>query len=104
VVRPGKIAVIKERYHVHVDTVEEACLVDGHVDGMVSGLEQEIGLFRGFDPYGQEDGTAAGCADTEIAAPFPDIIDHFGNDGDFTQAGTVTGAGEHVASIIGSRN
>jgi hypothetical protein len=101
---PGIIAVVEERNHVQVDAVEEPCLVDGHVDGMVPGLEQEVGLFRGLDPDRQEDRSAAGCADTKIAVPFPDIFQDFGNDGDFACAGTVAGSGKHVASIIGSKD
>jgi len=99
---PGKIAVVKERYHVHMDAVKKPCLVDRYIDGMVTRLEQEVGLFRGFNPYGQEDRSAAGSTDTKITVPLVDIFNHFRNDGDFTQTCAVMRMGKHVATIIGS--
>jgi hypothetical protein len=85
-----------------MDTVEKPCLVDGYIDGMVTRLEQEVGLFRGFNPYGQEDRSAAGSTDTKITVALIDIFNHFRNDGDFAKPGAVMRMGKHVASIIGS--
>lgn len=99
---PVKFIVVKERYHVHMDAVKKPGLVDRYIDGMVTRLEQEIGLFRGFDPNRQEDRPAAGGADTKITVPLVDIINHFRNNGDFTQTCAVMRMGKHVASIIGS--
>jgi hypothetical protein len=104
VFRPGKFIVLKERDHVHMDTVEKPYLVDGYIDGMVTGFEQEIGLFRGFDPYREEDRPAAGRADTEIAVPLVDIFYHFRNNRNLSQAGVVMRMGKHDACIIGRTN
>ena len=101
---PVKFIVVKERYHVHMDAVKKPHLVDRYIDGMVPRLEQEVGLFRGFDAYRQEDRPAAGSADTKITIPLVDIVNHFRNDGDFSQTCAVMRMGKHVASIIGSTN
>lgn len=69
---------------------------------MVTGLEQEIGLFRGFYPYRQEDWSPAGRAYTEITVPLVDIFNHFRNNGDLSQAGIVMGMSKHDAGSIGS--
>jgi hypothetical protein len=99
---PGKIAVVKERYHVHMDAIEKPCLVDRYIDGMVTRLEQEVSFFRGLDPYRQEDRPAAGSTDTKITVPLVDIFNNFRNDSDFSQSCSVMRMGKHVASIIGS--
>jgi hypothetical protein len=85
-----------------VDTGKKPCLVDRYVNGMVTGFEQEISLFRGFDPCWQENGSAAGSADAEITVPLVDIFYHFRNDCDLSQAGAVMGMGKHDADSIGS--
>lgn len=94
--------VIKKRDHVHVNAVEESCLMDGHIDSMVARLEQEVGLFWRFNPGRQEDRSATGRADPEITVPLVDIFDHFGNNRDLTQTGAVMRMSEHVALVIGS--
>jgi len=85
-----------------MDAAQKPCLVDGYIDGMVTRLEQKVGLFWGFDPYRQEDRAAAGGTDTKITIPLVDIFNHFRNDGDFAKPGAVMRMGKHVASIIGS--
>jgi len=87
-----------------MDTVEKSCLVDGYIDGMVPGFEQEISLFRGFYPCWQEDRPAAGSADTEITVPLVDIFNHFRNDRDLSHADIVMRMGKHDAGSIGNMN
>lgn len=101
---PGEFIIIKERDHLHADTSEEPCLVDGYIDGMGAGFEQEIALFRGLDPYREENRPSAGCADTKIAVPFIDIVYHFRSNRDFPGTRALPRIGEHDASIIGSTN
>jgi len=85
-----------------MDVGKKPCLVDRYVNGVVTGFEQEIGLFRGFDPCWQENGSATGSAYTEITVPVVNIFYHFWNDGNLSQAGAVMGMGEHDADSIGS--
>ena len=87
-----------------MDLIEKPCLMDGYIDGMVTGFEQEIGLFWGFDPCWQENGPAAGSADTEITVPLVDIFNHFRNDRDLSHADIVMRMGKHDAGSIGSMN
>jgi hypothetical protein len=102
VFRPGTFGVVKKRYHIHMDVVEKACLVNRYIDGVVTCFEEEIGLFRRLDSDRQEDRSAAGRTDAKITVPFPDIFDHFGKDRDFSQTCAFMRMGKHVASIIGS--
>jgi hypothetical protein len=87
-----------------MDTVEKPCLVDGYIDGMVPGFEQEIRFFRGLYPNWQKDGSAAGSAYTEITVPLVDIFNHFRNDRDLSHADSVMRMGKHDAGSIGMVN
>jgi hypothetical protein len=100
--RPGIFIFLKEWYHVHMDAVEKPCLMDGYVDSMVTGLEQEIGLFRGFNPDWQEYRPSAGGADTEITVPLADVCKDFRNNRNLLKANAILGMGKHDADIIES--
>jgi hypothetical protein len=94
--------VIEERYHVHVDAVKETGLVNRNIDRMIAGPDQEIRLLGGLDPDGQEDGAAAGSADTEIAVPLADIGNHVRMHCDLTHAAPFMEMSKHDAVVIGS--
>jgi hypothetical protein len=98
---PDQIVIIKERYHLHMDAVQESGLVNGDIDGMISRFYEKVGFFRWFYPYGQKNGPSAGCTDTKITVPLIDKIDNFGNNSDLAQTSVVIGIGMHDAVIIG---
>ena len=94
---PVRINVIIEWDHVRTDAVQEPGLVDGDVNSMVPGFEEEIGLFRRLYMDRQENGSATGRTDAEVAPASVDVLDHFGNNSYPASAGGVIRIGEHGA-------
>jgi hypothetical protein len=93
---------LKERYHIHMDALEKPCLVDRYINGVVTGLEQEISFLRGFNPNGQEYRASAGGADAEITVPPIDVCKDFRNNHDLPRINAITRISEHDAGIIES--
>lgn len=91
--------VVKERNHLHLDGIEESRLVDGDIDGMVTGFHQKIGFFRWLDADRQQHRATAGCADPEVGVPFIHEFDDFWIDGDVMQIGPAMRI--HYAHSIG---
>jgi len=76
-------------------------LVDRYIDRIIPGLDLEVVRFRGLHGDGEEDRPAAGGADTKIAFPLIDILEHLIGDLDIVGGWGAGKIGMHVSIKLG---